>query len=101
MYSVRNFGAEMDQLKLYGTMYPSNMLGLAEEQITELNLYDEWGEKCVPKGGWKLNADPISRRNGKQPAQSMQDIISKAVNEARGSISKVMLICSYSFFSKR
>ena len=66
------------------------MIGLTGERITELKFEDEWGEKCVPVGGWKLNIDPISRRNGRQPNERMQDILSKALNEARTSISKVI-----------
>lgn len=80
----------MEQLKKYGTMYPPNILGLAEEQIRELKIADEWGEKCIPVGDWTLNKDPVVRRNGKQPNEGMQNIITKAVEEAKASISKVI-----------
>lgn len=40
-------------------MLPPNMIGLADEQIEELRLKDEWGEKCLPSGGWTFNKDVI------------------------------------------
>ena len=40
-------------------MLPDNMMGLTDEQIEELKLKDEWGEKCSPMGGWTFNKDVI------------------------------------------
>lgn len=40
-------------------MLPDNMMGLTDEQIQELKLTDEWGEKCVPMDGWTFNKDVI------------------------------------------
>lgn len=73
-------------------MLPSNMLGLTDEQIEELKLVDEWGEKCVPNGDWKPNKDPLSRRNGRQPNERMRELFMKAVEEARAVTSKVSLV---------
>ncbi|XP_065222899.1 cilia- and flagella-associated protein 298 isoform X3 [Planococcus citri] len=79
---------DMEQLSKHGTMLPSNIAGLTEEQVEELKLVDEWGEKCLPSGDWTLNKDPVGRRNGKQPDESMQKLIMKAVDEAKAIISK-------------
>lgn len=79
----------MEQLRLYGTMLPPNIVGLTDEQVEELKLVDEWGEKCIPSGDWIPNKDPIGRRNGKQPRESMQKIIAKGIEEAKATISKV------------
>lgn len=40
-------------------MLPHNMMGLTDEQVEELKLKDEWGEKCIPMGGWTFNKDVI------------------------------------------
>lgn len=44
-------------------MLPHNMMGLTDEQVEELKLKDEWGEKCVPTGGWTFNKDVIGTWN--------------------------------------
>ena len=54
----------MEQLAEHGVSLPPNMQGLADEQIEELKLKDEWGEKCVPQGGAKFKKDTIGCRNG-------------------------------------
>ena len=41
------------------------MQGLAEEQISELNLHDDWEDECIPSGGVTENRDPLGKRNGK------------------------------------
>lgn len=69
-------------------MLPPDMLGLTDEQVEELKLVDEWGEKCVPSGGWVSNADPVGRRNGRQPLKKMQDVLEKAVADAKLMITK-------------
>lgn len=79
---------EMEELSKYGTLFPPDILGLTEEQVEELKLKDDWGEKCIPSGGWVLNKDPIGRRNGRQPTEHMQDVIIKTITEAKGLISK-------------
>ena len=55
---------EIQELTDHGITLPPNMQGLAEEQIVDLNLKDEWEDKCVPSGGAVLNSDDIGRRNG-------------------------------------
>lgn len=54
----------MEELAEHGVFLPPNMQGLTEEQIEELKLKDEWGEKCVPSGGSVFAKDDIGRRNG-------------------------------------
>lgn len=73
----------------HGTCLPPNMMGLTEEQISELKLIDEWGEVCIPSGGYKDNPDPVGRRNGKQPTENMQNVLTRTVGEAKAAISKV------------
>uniref|UniRef100_A0A0A9YT76 Uncharacterized protein C21orf59 n=2 Tax=Lygus hesperus TaxID=30085 RepID=A0A0A9YT76_LYGHE len=79
---------EMEELAKHGTTYPPEILGLLEEQVQELGLKDDWGETCVPSGGWTLNKDPVGRRNGKQPTQEMQNVITKTIEEAKARVSK-------------
>lgn len=50
---------EIEDLAKHGTMLPPNIMGLTDEQVEELKLRDEWGEKCVPMGGWTFNKDAI------------------------------------------
>lgn len=54
----------MEELSKHGVTLPPNMQGLTEEQVDELKLRDEWGEKCQPSGGCIINKDTIGRRNG-------------------------------------
>ncbi|PBC33333.1 hypothetical protein APICC_04441 [Apis cerana cerana] len=72
-------------------MLPHNMMGLTDEQVEELKLKDEWGEKCVPMGGWTFNKDVIGRRNGKQPNTKMQEVLKKTIEEARAMVSKKLI----------
>lgn len=83
-------------------MYQPNIIGLTEEQISELQLTDEWSDKCSPNGGFIENKDPTGRRNGRQPTEKMQEVLTKATEEARAQISKVMLQkCSKFLFLSR
>lgn len=79
---------EMEELVKYGTMFPPEILGLTEDQVEELKLVDEWGDKCVPSGGWIFNKDPIGRRNGRQPNEAMQNVLNKTMEEAKALTSK-------------
>ncbi|KAG6797225.1 hypothetical protein HZU73_07295 [Apis mellifera caucasica] len=72
-------------------MLPHNMMGLTDEQVEELKLKDEWGEKCIPMGGWTFNKDVIGRRNGKQPNTKMQEVLKKTIEEARAMVSKKLI----------
>ena len=55
----------MEQLSKHGVFLPPNMQGLTDDQVKELKLVDEWGEKCVPSGGFEERRDEVGRRNGK------------------------------------
>lgn len=57
--------SEIDFLSKSGITLPVNMQGLADEQIEELKLVDEWSEKCVPSGGYVERKDELGRRNGR------------------------------------
>lgn len=86
------FFLEMEELKKHGTLWPPEIMGLTDEQVIELKLIDKWGEKCIPSGGFMLNKDPIGRRNGKQPNESMQNVLTKTIEEAKANVSKVNII---------
>ena len=87
----------MEELAKHGTLYPPEILGLTEEQVDELKLKDEWGDKCEPSGGWTMNKDPVGRRNGKQPNEKMQNVLNKTIEEAKAIVSKVIvcLLCCF------
>ncbi|XP_014204651.2 G-protein coupled receptor 39 [Copidosoma floridanum] len=82
---------DLEDLAEHGTMLPPNMQGLTDDQIEELHLTDEWGEKCIPSGGWTFNRDVMGRRNGKQPQENMQAVVKKAIEDARALISKKLI----------
>lgn len=78
---------EMEELAKYGPMWPPEIIGLTEEQVSELKLTDEWLSVCVPSGGFSLNKDPVGRRYGHQPKKEMQNVLLKAVADAKQIIS--------------
>lgn len=82
----------MEELKKHGTLLPPEIMGLTDEQVMELKLVDKWGEKCIPMGGYTFHNDPIGRRNGKQPNEKMQNVLSKTIEEVKASVSKVNTI---------
>lgn len=82
---------ELEELVKHGTFFPPEILGLTDEQVEELHLVDEWGDKCVPSGGWTFNKDPIGRRNGHQPNEAMQKVINKTMEEAKALISNKLV----------
>lgn len=82
---------EIEELAKHGTMLPPEMLGLTDEQVEELHLIDEFGDKCIPSGGWLTNRDPVGRRNGHQPQPGMQAILEKAVADAKLLVSKKLV----------
>lgn len=88
---IERICSEIEELAEHGTMYPPEILGLTEEQVTELKLVDHWGNKCNPSGGFTFVKDPIGRRNGKQPMKNMQELLKKTVNEAKELISKKLV----------
>ncbi|XP_055887524.1 cilia- and flagella-associated protein 298-like isoform X1 [Biomphalaria glabrata] len=79
---------EMEELVKHGVSLPPNMQGLTDEQIEELKLKDEWGEKCQPSGGVKFNKDTIGCRNGQAPTPKMAEVLTKTIKEAKDMISK-------------
>lgn len=81
----------VEQLSEHGLCLPENMVGLTDEQVTELKLVDEWAEKCVPCGGVAFNADPIGRRSGNAPSQAMKDVLLKTVADANSLLSKAQI----------
>lgn len=78
----------MEELAEHGVFLPPNMQGLTDEQIEELKLKDEWGEKCVPSGGSVFTKDDIGRRNGHAPNEKMKQVLKKTVEEAKAIVSK-------------
>lgn len=80
--------SEIDELSSHGPMFPPEIQGLTEEQVSELKLIDEYADKCVPSGGWIYNRDPVGRRNGRQPQQKMQGILKKTIDDAKQMVSK-------------
>ncbi|XP_076466408.1 cilia- and flagella-associated protein 298-like isoform X1 [Babylonia areolata] len=85
---VHRICAEMEQLAEHGVTLPPNMQGLTDEQVEELKLKDEWGEKCVPQGGAKFKKDTVGCRNGQAPNDKMKDVLKKTIQEAKDLISK-------------
>lgn len=79
----------MEELIKHGTLLPPEIMGLTDEQVMELKLIDNWGDKCIPSGGFTFHKDPIGRRNGKQPNENMQNVLAKTIEEAKACVSKV------------
>lgn len=72
---VHRLCTEMEELAEHGVFLPPNMQGLTDEQIEELKLKDEWGEKCVPSGGSVFTKDDIGRRNGQGNSKAKGDAL--------------------------
>lgn len=85
---VHRLCTEIEELAEHGVFLPPNMQGLTDEQIEELKLKDEWGEKCVPSGGSVFTKDDIGRRNGHAPNEKMKQVLKKTVEEAKAMVSK-------------
>uniref|UniRef100_F6T2D8 Cilia and flagella associated protein 298 n=1 Tax=Macaca mulatta TaxID=9544 RepID=F6T2D8_MACMU len=85
---VQRLCSEMEELAEHGIFLPPNMQGLTDDQIEELKLKDEWGEKCVPSGGAVFKKDDIGRRNGQAPNEKMKQVLKKTIEEAKAIISK-------------
>lgn len=84
--------SEIEELIKYGVMLPPEILGLTDEQVSELKLVDGWAEKCIPSGGFIENRDPVGRRNGRQPQEKMQKILKKAIDDAKEMVSKHLVV---------
>lgn len=85
---VNRICSEIEELANHGTMLPPEMIGLTDEQVEELKLRDDWAEKCIPSGGNAFCKDPIGRRNGRQPMVNMQEVLKKAIEDAKAMIHK-------------
>ncbi|XP_065732641.1 cilia- and flagella-associated protein 298 isoform X2 [Phocoena phocoena] len=85
---VQRVCSEMEELAEHGVFLPPNMQGLTDDQIEDLKLKDEWGEKCVPSGGSVFKKDDIGRRNGQAPNEKMKQVLKKTIEEAKAIISK-------------
>ncbi|KAJ7394896.1 hypothetical protein OS493_000733 [Desmophyllum pertusum] len=79
---------EMEELAKHGITLPPNMQGLTEEQLSDLNLHDDWEDECIPSGGVIENEDPIGKRNGQAPGEKMAEVINRTRKEAKAKISK-------------
>ncbi|XP_053703404.1 cilia- and flagella-associated protein 298 [Synchiropus splendidus] len=85
---VERICGEMTELADHGVALPPNMQGLAEEQILELKLRDDWQDQCVPSGGAEPHKDEVGRRNGHAPNAQMKQVIRRTVEEAKALVSK-------------
>ncbi|XP_029375001.1 cilia- and flagella-associated protein 298 [Echeneis naucrates] len=85
---VERICSEIPELADHGVTLPPNMQGLAEEQLVDLNLRDEWEDRCVPSGGAVLRKDELGRRNGQAPNDKMKEVLMRTMDEAKALISK-------------
>ncbi|XP_034655993.1 cilia- and flagella-associated protein 298 [Drosophila subobscura] len=85
---VQRICMEIEELAEHGTMLPSEMIGLNDDQIEELKLKDIWADKCIPSGGFTFNKDPLLRRNGQQPNEAMGKVLANTITEAKAMIDK-------------
>lgn len=88
---IRRVCMEIEALANHGPMLPPDIIGLTDEQIAELKLFDAWADKSVPMDGWTYNRDPVGRRNGRQPKPAMQEVLKRATDEAENMISKKLV----------
>lgn len=82
---------EIEQLALHGVMFPPEIQGLYEDQVKDLGLKDEWGDICEPNGGYTIEKDLIGRRNGKKPNETMVNILTKTIADAKAMVSKKLV----------
>lgn len=85
---VQRICSEIEELADHGVFLPPNMQGLTDEQVEELKLRDEWGDRCIPSGGAEFRKDEVGRRNGRAPNEKMKQVLKKTVEEAKAIISK-------------
>ncbi|KAH8365607.1 hypothetical protein KR093_002514 [Drosophila rubida] len=88
---VQRLCMEIEELAEHGTMLPSEMIGLNDDQIEELKLKDSFADRCVPMGGFSFNKDPLCRRNGQQPNEAMRKVLANAMNDAKAMIDKKLV----------
>ncbi|XP_047510249.1 cilia- and flagella-associated protein 298 [Pieris napi] len=78
---------ELEELWKHGTFLPTEMQGLTEEQILELKLEDPWALRCAPQG-YVVAKDEMGRRCGLAPPPNLQEVLKKAAEFAKETISK-------------
>lgn len=91
---------EIEELAKYGPMLKPEIIGLTQEQVAELKLVDEWMDICVPSGGFTHNKDPVGRRYGHQPTKAMQNVLLKAVADAKAIISTELVAAGVNLSQK-
>ena len=77
------------ELAKHGIALPPEMVGLTEEQVSELKLCDAQADTALPSGGYRHSPDPLGRRNGRAPNDKMSSVLQKATAEASAIIAKV------------
>ncbi len=86
---VLKVAEEAEALAQHGTALPPEMRGLLEEQIRELKLTDEEGDRCVPEGGAEDRRDELGRRSGRAPKRGeMVEVLRRAAGEAKKMVSE-------------
>ncbi|KAG8185650.1 hypothetical protein JTE90_008922 [Oedothorax gibbosus] len=88
---IERLGYEIEELSKYGVCLPPNMQGLASEQIVDLKLKDDWADKNLQTLDYKVNKDPIGRRNGLAPSEKYADILTKTTAEAKTRVSQKLM----------
>lgn len=83
---------EIEELAKHGPMWKPEIIGLAPEQVTEMQLVDEWLEVCVPSDGYTEHKDPAGRRVGRQPNRGLQQVLLKAIADAKKMIAAGQLL---------
>ncbi|XP_043225865.1 cilia- and flagella-associated protein 298-like isoform X2 [Amphibalanus amphitrite] len=80
--------SEFSELAQHGIALPPEMVGLTEDQVTDLKLQDSQADIAVPSGGFQMHADPLGRRNGRAPKDNMVQVLTKARDEAAAIVAK-------------
>ena len=50
-----SFDTDLEQLSSHGASLPPDMVGLTDEQVTELGLVDTWTQENKPAEGFTVN----------------------------------------------
>lgn len=79
---------EIEEMSKYGVSFPPNMQGLTPQQILDLKLKDDWAEKNLTPSYYKINQDPMGKRNGLAPLEKYAQILTKTTAEAKTRISQ-------------
>lgn len=83
---------ELETLAKHGITLPPNMVGLTEDQITDLKLEDKLSKTIYPQGGIVQCEDPIGRRTGKAPNEKMAAVIDRTREEAKEQVSNKLVL---------